>query len=540
MKSVLVIGGYGGFGARLTRRLSNTGWQVLVAGRNLNTATAFCKGVPNAKPIQADRMGDLLPLLHQLRPDLVIDAAGPFQNCDYRVPIACIDAGIPYLDLADARDFVCGIGALDARAKAAGIAIVSGASSVPALSGAVIRHLSGGVDKVTAVNMAISASNRATAGPSVSAAILSYVGRTIPLWRGGRWQNVAGWSLLRREWFAVSGRRTLNRLTALSDVPDHSLLPMHHPDKPATTFRAGPEFSFQVLGLWVLSWPVRWGWTSSLSGMSNWLRYLQAPTNKLGSDRSGMVVEVKGFIGEEAVVRRWTLIAEDGDGPEIPTLAAVILAQMMASGEIMPSARDASGLLTLDQFAPQFADLAIYHETTSQPYVPLYRTVMGEALDTLPAPVVKLHNLVGSGGAIGSAQVTRGTSWLAGLVCAAMAFPPAGDTPLHVSFEEHNGAETWTRDFNGKRFKSMLAQRNGQLTESFGPLTFTFDLTTDNRCLNMRIISWTAFGIPLPLWLSPTSVARESGDGEDFCFDVSIDLPLIGRVVRYEGRLRPI
>jgi hypothetical protein len=48
-------------------------------------------------------------------PHLVIDAAGPFQGSDYRVPSACIAAAIPYLDLADARDFVCGIGALDSE-----------------------------------------------------------------------------------------------------------------------------------------------------------------------------------------------------------------------------------------------------------------------------------------------------------------------------------------------------------------------------------------------------------------------------------------
>ena len=48
---------------------------------------------------------------------------------------ACIAAGAHYLDLADARDFVARIGTLDAAARAAGVAIISGASSVPALVG---------------------------------------------------------------------------------------------------------------------------------------------------------------------------------------------------------------------------------------------------------------------------------------------------------------------------------------------------------------------------------------------------------------------
>lgn len=33
MTAVLVIGGYGGFGARIARRLAADGWTVLVAGR---------------------------------------------------------------------------------------------------------------------------------------------------------------------------------------------------------------------------------------------------------------------------------------------------------------------------------------------------------------------------------------------------------------------------------------------------------------------------------------------------------------------------
>jgi saccharopine dehydrogenase-like NADP-dependent oxidoreductase len=172
VKTVLIIGGYGGFGARLTKRLSNAGWRVLVAGRSLAKAEAFCAGLAGCQPVEADRAADLRPLLEQLKPDLVIDAAGPFQDGDYSVPTACIAAGVDYLDLADARGFVCDIHQLDDAAIAAGVRVIGGASSVPALSGAVIRHLIVDLTQVKTVDMAISASNRATAGPSVAAAIM--------------------------------------------------------------------------------------------------------------------------------------------------------------------------------------------------------------------------------------------------------------------------------------------------------------------------------------------------------------------------------
>lgn len=184
---VLVLGGYGGFGARLSRRLAADGWQVLVAGRNGTAAAALAAKLPGSSPLVIDRTGDLAAVLRQARPFLLIDAAGPFQGDDGRVIRACIAEGVNYLDPADARGFVEEIGAFDAAARCAGVVVISGGSSVPALSGAVVAELTSNMSAVHSVEMSISASNRATAGPSVASAVLSYVGRPIRLWRGQRW-----------------------------------------------------------------------------------------------------------------------------------------------------------------------------------------------------------------------------------------------------------------------------------------------------------------------------------------------------------------
>uniref|UniRef100_UPI002606E4AE saccharopine dehydrogenase NADP-binding domain-containing protein n=1 Tax=Sphingomonas bacterium TaxID=1895847 RepID=UPI002606E4AE len=108
----------------MSRRLAGRGHHVLVAGRSVEKARVFCAGLAGTEPVVADRDGDIDRLLADHRPDLLIDAAGPFQNSGHHVPLACIRAGVPYLDLADARDFVTGIGALDAAARGAGVAIV--------------------------------------------------------------------------------------------------------------------------------------------------------------------------------------------------------------------------------------------------------------------------------------------------------------------------------------------------------------------------------------------------------------------------------
>jgi hypothetical protein len=537
LKSALILGGYGGFGARLSRRLAQDGWAVTVAGRNADNAAAFAATLPNARGIAADRQGDIAALLSEQRPDLLIDAAGPFQHSDYRVPAACITAGIDYLDLADARGFVVGIGELDAAARASGVCVISGASSVPALSGAALRELCASFETVDAVNIAISASNRATAGASVADAMLSYAGQPLKLWRERKWQTAHGWQSKRKVSFEIEGRPLLKRLVALADIPDHDIVPARLPGRPATAFYAGPELPFQLHTLALLGWCVRLDWMASVRPLARWLLPLQRLTGWMGSDRSAMLVEAKGRGAKGAQTTRWTLIADKGDGPEIPVLATQLLARRLAGKTIAPGAQDAGALLSLPDFKPLFEELAIRHELRSVPYSPLYRRVMGAAYDALPPPVRDMHDIISDGGAAGIATVRRGTSWPARLIASVMGFPPAGEHQLHVGFTEEGGVERWTRNFGGHVFASELSQKADLLTERFGPLRFQFALPSDGNGLRMEMRKWSAFGISLPLALAPKSLAREWAEGEDFCFDVPIALPLVGAVVHYSGRL---
>ena len=529
MSRILIIGGYGGFGARLSRRLLAAGHEVLVAGRSAEKAAAFCAGLTGAEPVVADRAQGIGLVLARERPALVIDAAGPFQASGYTVPEACIAMRVPYLDLADGRDFVGGIGALDKAAKAAGVAVVAGASSVPALSGAVARELAAGLERVDAVEVAITASSRATAGASVSAAILSYAGKPIRLWRGRRESRGYGCQELRRERFGAAGWRWI----ALADVPDYDLLPAALPGRPSLIFRAGNDLGFQMFALWAGSWLVRWGWLSSMTRAAGWLLPLQRLTGRLSGNRSAMRVTLRG----DGAERCWTLVADDGDGPEIPTLAAMLAAGDILAGRVEPGARDAAGLLTLAQFEPLFAGLSIRHETVETPAPPLYARIMGAAFEALPPAVRGMHELYGDGGAAGEGIVERGRHPLARLMGWVVRFPPSGSYPLHVTFAERRGVETWQRNFGPHCFASRLCQRGDRVVERFGPMRFAFALPSDGAGLEMVLRRWSMFGVPLPLWLAPRIVGREWEEDDRFRFPVEITAPLIGKVVRYTGWL---
>lgn len=504
----------------------------------MEKARAFCGRESLLIPVAVDRQ-NVASAIEGHRPAILVDASGPFQAMDYAVAKACIAAGIHYLDIADARDFVCGIKALDEAARAACVVVISGASSVPALSGAVVGHLSAGMETVRSIEMAISASNRATAGPAVAAAILGQVGRAVKLWNGNHWRKGFAWQDFCSIDFTIPGSKSLrNRWVGLIDVPDLGLLPDRVSGRPAVTFRAGTELAFQNFLPWLASWPVRWGWLQSLSALARWLKPLQRLTAWAGSDRSGMTVRVFGFRNGNRVERNWTLIASNGDGPEIPALTIPLLVARILGGREASGARDAGQSLDLSDYQFSFDALAIRHEASECALPPsLYARVLGERFMALPPVLQSMHDVLRTGGASGEAIVAGANNPIAEMIARVVGFPPAGNYRLRVDFAEQEGVETWTRTFGRLKFHSRLHQRGQWIVERFGPLAFAFDLPSDDRGLSMIMRRWWIGPLRMPLFLAPRSLAREWEDNGRFCFDVPIALPLIGRIVHYSGWL---
>jgi saccharopine dehydrogenase-like NADP-dependent oxidoreductase len=145
---VLVLGGYGNFGARICRALaSDPGIELLIGGRDLQRATALAKALGHgAQGVALDHTAATFSqALRQCGVELLIHTAGPFQQQDYAAAQAAAAAGAHYIDLADGRRFVCDFpAAMSTVFSTAGRTAVCGASTVPALSSAVIDHLCGG------------------------------------------------------------------------------------------------------------------------------------------------------------------------------------------------------------------------------------------------------------------------------------------------------------------------------------------------------------------------------------------------------------
>jgi len=50
---------------------------------------------------------------------------------------------------------------------------------------------------------------------------------------------------------------------------------------------------------------------------------------------------------------------------------------------------------------------------------------------------------------------------------------------------------------------------------------------------------WSAFGVPLPMWLCPHAQSYESVEQDRFNFHVAVSHPLTGLIFRYDGWLVP-
>jgi hypothetical protein len=229
-------------------------------------------------------------------------------------------------------------------------------------------------------------------------------------------------------------------------------------------------------------------------------------------------------------------------------MAAEIVVRRLLDGRAPPpGARTAVNEIELVEYERAFARRAIFcgrRSDEERSEEPLYCRILGDAWRDLPQSVRDLHGSIATSSVAGRATVVRGSGFLARIIAAVFGFPPAtDDVELRVTFVRAHGVETWRRQFGARRLKSVQFAGSGRfdglLCERFGPFTFGLALVVDGRELRLVARRWTVLGIPLPRKLVPAGEAFETETERRFEFDVAIELPLVGRLVRYSGWLAP-
>jgi len=243
------------------------------------------------------------------------------------------------------------------------------------------------------------------------------------------------------------------------------------------------------------------------------------------------------------------MTAEGDDGPFIPAMACeAFIRHCVAGKRPAPGARPATVDLELSDYETLFARRAIFtgqrEVTAATPARPLYRRLLGDAYDALPAPLREMHDLKDKMAAEGRATVTRGRGLLARIAAAIVGFPHAGENiAVRVDFKLENGRERWTRTFAGRAFHSTQEQGRGRdawlVCECFGPVKVAMALVLDGGRLRLIVRRWSLFAIALPRFLAPGGDSYEYAEDGRFHFHVEIGHRWTGPIVGYRGWLVP-
>lgn len=351
---ILVLGGYGNFGARICRALAgNAGIEVIAAGRHPSSAPSDFA----ARAIEAIALdvaaSDFPAEMARHTCGVVIHCVGPFQGQDYRVAKAAMACGAHYIDLADGRDFVArfsaGVG--DVAHKANKLA-VTGASTLPALSSAVVDSLATRFSRLDEIQTVIAPAQHAPRGAATLAGVLSYAGRPFLMLAGGVWKTSHGWLDVRQISLGPLGKR----LAALCDVPDLELFPQRYSTVSTVGFRAALEIAFQHRAIAFLASIRRAGLPLPIERLARLMEPVARLFDRFGTRTGGMEVRLRGLsLKGHPLTVIWRIIAPDNHGPEIPCMAAILLARRLAIGAgPAVGARSCMGLLTLADFQPEF------------------------------------------------------------------------------------------------------------------------------------------------------------------------------------------
>ena len=543
----MVVGATGLFGDLLARRLvREQHFRVVAAGRTHVTLDAFTQETgADSAVIDRDDAASVNKALELHKPFAVVDCAGPFQyygSNPYRFARQVIEAGCHYIDIADASDFVLDIRELDAVANKYRVAAISGASSTPAITAAVVDHLITSFTEVLAIETAIIPGNRTRRTLSVMQAIIGQVGQPFKAMVNGKYQTVRGWTDTRCIDLKIPTKNpVVNRLASLVDTPDGVLFPERYQAQ-TVTLRAGLEIRLFHRCLQMFGWLVRLRLMRSLLVLTPVARFIASRFVRLGSDAGGMQVVVTGQQTDGRWCRKtWELAASDGRGPEIPTLPVSVLLTKLRNAEVQAGARAAPGEITFDELSRRFNSIDAQTGAFTEDLQPIFSSVLGTDMQSLPSVVQAFHNQLGAVSYHGRAQ-SKGPTGVTGRIAAMLfGFPGVSDDiPVKVCVLADTQSEKWQREFSGSTFHSVLSRdKNGRMQERFGPITMTLGLKVLNGELHYPVASGTLFGfIPLPRWLLPKSEAHESVDEQGrFVFDVELRTPFGARIAHYSGWL---
>jgi hypothetical protein len=318
MKSVVVFGGYGTFGAHVARELTRFGLAMVIAGRDADRARAFAETLgPGHRGLAAD-VTDFESCRAALAgQEVAVNCAGPFSAFGTSLLDACLEIGCHYADIADDRNYTALVRSHDERFRRRGLTAVYGGSSLPSISGA----------------LGLSVRQGSTAVPR-RARVTLFIGNDNP--RGG----AAISSLVQ-----TLGQPIQTPQRIVKGFRDREVVPLPLPFGPRAVFNfQSPEYDLFPALLGVTSVSVKVGFESrlatygfaflaatSLTFGRRTTRFLEGLGNRFRTGgTSGGAVTTELFY-EDGTVRRATLLAAT-DGQRMAALPCALAVRALCDG----------------------------------------------------------------------------------------------------------------------------------------------------------------------------------------------------------------
>lgn len=172
----------------------------------------------------------------------------------------------------------------------------------------------------------------------------------------------------------------------------------------------------------------------------------------------------------------------------------------------------------------------------------VFQRILGAEFYHLCEEVRHLHGFIAPPHWQGQCTVQRGEGRMAQWVCLLAGLPPSMvNAPLQVSFQRNPEKEIWQRSFDGKPLHSTLKAGKQRLYERMGPIGLRLRLYRIDEVLHWVGEGARLFGLlPLPgIWFEEIR-CREYGQQGRYHFEVEVNLPLLGRLIHYQGWLEPV
>lgn len=178
VKRVIVLGASGFFGGAAMGELGYLGITAIPASRHEKNGLAI--DVDNPQSIR-----------RQLRRgDLVLDTAGPFRGRSTALIDAAIDIGFDLIDINEDLAYAKHVMARKTAINAAGIRVLSSASTVSAIAAAMVRYAD--IAEPTGITAVLAPALRKTANRGVALSMIRSLGQPIQIWNQGDLQTVHG------------------------------------------------------------------------------------------------------------------------------------------------------------------------------------------------------------------------------------------------------------------------------------------------------------------------------------------------------------